>query len=280
MIRIPLGRLFEVAVEWLKEHGQFVFVAIREALESVIDGVEGLLLLPPPWLMVLLVTLLSWWVAGRRVAVFALLGLLLIDSMAMWDPTMETLALVLVSTATALVIGIPLGVWAARRPLVESVLKPVLDFMQTMPAFVYLIPAVLFFTLGEVPGAIATTIFALPPSARLTTLGIQQVPAEVVEASRAFGATRWQLLFQVQLPIALPTILAGVNQTIMLALSMVVIAAMIGAGGLGEEVLKGITQLRIGLGFESGLAVVILAMLLDRLTQAIKGKGRPGADAE
>jgi len=209
-----------------------------------------------------------------------LLGLLLIDSMAMWEPTMETLALVLVSTATALVIGIPLGVWAARRPLVESVLKPVLDFMQTMPAFVYLIPAVLFFTLGQVPGAIATTIFALPPSARLTTLGIQQVPADVVEASRAFGATRWQLLFQVQLPIALPTILAGVNQTIMLALSMVVIAAMIGAGGLGEEVLKGITQLRIGLGFESGLAVVILAMLLDRLTQAIKGKGRPGADAE
>ena len=280
MIRIPLGRLFEVAVEWLKEHGQFVFVAIREALDSVIDGVEGLLLLPPPWLMVVLVTLLSWWVAGRRVALFALFGLLLIDSMAMWDPTMETLALVLVSTATALVIGIPLGVWAARRPLVESVLKPVLDFMQTMPAFVYLIPAVLFFTLGQVPGAIATTIFALPPSARLTTLGIQQVPADVVEASKAFGATRWQLLFQVQLPIALPTILAGVNQTIMLALSMVVIAAMIGAGGLGEEVLKGITQLRIGLGFESGLAVVILAMLLDRLTQAIKGKGRPEDDAE
>jgi len=188
----------------------------------------------------------------------------------MWEPTMQTLALVLVSTCAAFTVGVPLGVLSARSTVVERVMRPVLDLMQTMPAFVYLIPAVLFFTLGKVPGAMATMIFSLPPSARLTTLGIKQVPEEVVEAARAFGATERQLLWKVQLPIAMPTILAGVNQTIMLALSMVVIAAMIGAGGLGEEVLKGITQLRIGLGFESGLAVVILAMLLDRITQSLK----------
>jgi len=271
MPRIPLGSYFEKAVEWLKDHGDFVFQGIRLGLGSVIDSMEDVLLLPPAWLMTVLVALLSWRLAGRGVALFALLGLLLIDSMEMWIPTMQTLALVLVSTLAALVIGIPLGIWAARSRLVQDILRPILDLMQTMPAFVYLIPAVLFFMLGEVPGAIATTIFSLPPSTRFTTLGIRQVPDDVVDAARAFGATERQLLLKVQLPIAMPTILAGVNQTIMLALSMVVIAAMIGAGGLGEEVLKGITQLRIGLGFESGLAVVILAMLLDRLTQSLKG---------
>ena len=273
MPRIPLGKLFEYVIQWLKDNCHGFFSAIRVVLQSVIDLVEYVLLLPPAWAMTLALTLLSWKVAGRGVAIFALLGLLLIDSLQMWDATMESLALVLVSTVAAFVIGMPLGVWAARNPIVEQILRPVLDFMQTMPAFVYLIPAVLFFTLGEVPGAIATMIFALPPSARLTTLGIQQVPEEVVEAARAFGATERQVLFKVQIPIALPTILAGINQTIMLALSMVVIAAMIGAGGLGEQVLKGITQLRIGLGFESGLSVVILAMLLDRLTQSLKKLG-------
>jgi glycine betaine/proline transport system permease protein len=273
MPRFPLGKLFEAIIQWLKDHWYGFFSAIRVLLQTIIDLVEHVLLLPPAWAMTLAVTLLSWKLAGRGVGIFALLGLLLIDSLEMWDATMQTLALVLVSTAAAFLIGMPLGVWAARNPLVERILRPVLDFMQTMPAFVYLIPAVLFFTLGEVPGAIATMIFSLPPSARLTTLGIQQVPEEVVEATRAFGATERQLLFKVQIPIALPTILAGVNQTIMLALSMVVIAAMIGAGGLGEQVLKGITQLRIGLGFESGLSVVILAMLLDRLTQSLRKWG-------
>jgi glycine betaine/proline transport system permease protein len=275
MPRIPLGKLFESLVQWLKDHGQSVFAAIRVVLESIIDWVEHLLSLPPAWVMTLLLVLLSWRLAGKGLAVFALVGLLLIDSMEMWSATMETLALVLVSTTAAFVTGVPIGIWAARSPLIATLSRPVLDFMQTMPAFVYLIPAVLFFTLGKVPGAIATMIFSLPPSARLTTLGIQQVPEEVVEAARAFGATNRQLLWKVQIPIALPTILAGVNQTIMLALSMVVIAAMIGAGGLGEQVLKGITQLRIGLGFESGLAVVILAMLLDRLTQSLKSFAGP-----
>jgi glycine betaine/proline transport system permease protein len=173
-----------------------------------------------------------------------------------------------------LLLGIPLGIYAARSVLVDKLSRPVLDFMQTMPAFVYLIPAVLFFGLGKVPGAMATLIFAMPPAVRLTSLGIRQVPKEVVEACLAFGATPGQLLRKAQLPIALPTIMAGTNQTIMLALSMVVIGGMIGAGGLGQEVLAGITQLKIGLGFESGIAVVILAIYLDRVTQALGRTGK------
>ena len=275
--RLPLGRWFEIVVEWLKEHGKPVFDGIRTGLDAVIETFEDVLLLPPSLVMIMLFALSAWRLAGRSVALLTLGGLVLVDSLRLWEPTMKTLALVLSSTLLALLIGIPLGVWAARRPLVEWLLRPILDFMQTMPAFVYLIPAVLFFTLGKVPGAIATVIFALPPSARLTTLGIQQVPSEVIEAAQAFGATPRQILFKVQIPIALPTIMAGVNQTIMLALSMVVIAAMIGAGGLGGEVYKGITRLQIGLGFESGIAVVILAMFLDRVTQAL-GQ-RPGSSA-
>jgi glycine betaine/proline transport system permease protein len=194
--------------------------------------------------------------------------------MGFWEETMITLALVVTSGLLALVIGIPVGIWASRKDTVESVVRPILDFMQTMPAFVYLIPAVLFFQLGKVPGVVATVIFAMPPAVRLTNLGIRQVQKDVVEASKAFGSTSRQLLFKVQLPLATPTILAGVNQTIMLALSMVVIAAMIGAGGLGGEILKGITQLKIGLGFESGISVVILAIFLDRITQALGEKSQ------
>ena len=198
----------------------------------------------PFYLMIAGIAALAWWKAGKGTAVLTLLGLLLIWGMGFWVQTMQTVALVLSST-----------------------IRPVLDLMQTMPAFVYLIPAVLFFGLGPVPGAFATVIFAMPPVVRLTDLGIRQVPEDIVEATRSFGATSGQLLFKVQLPLALPTIMAGVNQTIMMALSMVVIAAMISAGGLGEIVLKGITQMKIGLGFEGGIAVVILAIVLDRITQ-------------
>jgi len=182
---------------------------------------------------------------------------------------MQTMALELSSTCLALILGVLLGIWTANSKRCDKIMRPVLDFMQTMPAFVYLIPAVLFFGLGTVPGAFATIIFAMPPVVRLTGLGIKQVPKEVIEASRAFGATPSQLLFKVQLPLALPTILTGVNQTIMMSLSMVVIAAMISAGGLGEVVLKGITQMKIGLGFEGGIAVVVLAIVLDRITQGM-----------
>ncbi|MFP2962929.1 ABC transporter permease [Myxococcus sp. 1LA] len=242
-------------------------------LTACISGLEQVLLLPPSYAIIAVLMVLAWRLSGLGTAVFTALGMLLIQDMGLWQATMETLALVLSSALVALVLGIPLGIWASYSRTAERVLRPALDLMQTMPAFVYLIPAVLFFRLGKVPGVVATVIFAMPPAVRLTNLGIRQVPAEVVEAAIAFGATPRQTLLNVQLPIAIPTLLAGVNQTIMLSLSMVVISAMIGAGGLGEQVLKGITQLRIGLGFESGIAVVILAIVLDRLTHAL-GKPR------
>jgi glycine betaine/proline transport system permease protein len=196
-------------------------------------------------------------------------GTTVVAGMDLWAATMQTLALVLTATLLALLIGLPVGIWASKSDPVERIVRPILDFMQTMPAFVYLIPAVLLFGLGEVPGVIATFIFATPPAVRLTNLGIRQVPEEVVEAARSFGSTPRQMLLKVELPVALPTILAGVNQTIMLALSMVVIAALIGARGLGEPVVRGITQLQTDVGFEGGLAIVILAIVLDRITQGI-----------
>jgi glycine betaine/proline transport system permease protein len=216
--------------------------------------------------------LLALWRVGWKFAIFTILALALIIHMELWSGTMESLSLVLASTVIAMVIGIPLGIAMARSDMVASIVRPVLDLMQTMPAFVYLIPAAMFFGLGAVPGTIATVIFAMPPVVRLTNLGIRQVHAEFVEAGLAFGCTSRQLLFKVQLPNAMPSIMAGVNQTIMLSLSMVVIASMIGAGGLGNTVLTGIQRLNVGLGFEGGLAVVILAVILDRITQSF-GKG-------
>jgi glycine betaine/proline transport system permease protein len=186
-----------------------------------------------------------------------------------WTETMLTLSMITTATLIALIIGIPLGIWMSRSETVNNVIRPILDLMQTMPAFVNLIPAVYFFDLGEVPGTVANVIFAMPPVVRLTNLGIRQVPKDVREASLAFGATDWQMLYKVQIPLAMPTISAGINQTIMLSLSMVVISSMIGARGLGIPVLSGITQLKVGEGFEGGLAVVILAMVLDRITQGM-----------
>ncbi|MHA7834626.1 MAG: ABC transporter permease, partial [Algiphilus sp.] len=196
--------------------------------------------------------------------------------MDLWEQTMDTLGLVLAATLVALGVGLPSGVAMAKSDIVAAVVRPVLDFMQTLPAFVYLIPAVLFFGLGEVPGTIATVIFSMPPAVRLMNLGIRHVPVENVEAGRAFGCNSAQLLFKVELPLAMPSIMAGVNQTIMLALSMVVIASMIGAGGLGNTVLTGIQRLDVGLGFEGGLGVVILAIILDRLTQSFGGRAASG----
>ncbi|PYF74291.1 glycine betaine/proline transport system permease protein [Pedobacter nutrimenti] len=263
-----IGYYIEKLINWLSFQGEGFFDAVRVVVEAVVNSVEWLLLLPPFYVLILLIAFLAWKRSGWGLTILTLTGLSLIWGMGYWTQTMATLALILSSAFIALLIGIPLGIWAAKNAFAGKLIRPVLDLMQTLPAFVYLIPAVLFFGLGKVPGAFATVIFSMPPAVRLTTLGLKQVPRDIVEATRSFGATSKQLLFKVELPLALPTILAGVNQTMMMALSMVVISAMIAAGGLGEVVLKGITQLKIGTGFEGGIAVVILAVILDRITQS------------
>ncbi|MEY8304804.1 ABC transporter permease [Anaerosalibacter bizertensis] len=269
---IKIGPFFEFIVNWLKNNIEPLFNIIKVIHDKLIGGLEFVLLSPPSIVIIILFAFLAYKLAGKGVSIFTFIGLFLIDSMQLWAQAMETLALVLVSAFIALLIGVPLGIKSARSEKANEILRPILDFMQTMPAFVYLIPAVLFFGMGKVPGAIATVIFSMPPAVRLTNLGIRQVPTEVVEAAKAFGSTPKQMLYKVQLPVALPTILAGVNQTIMLALSMVVVAAMIGAGGLGREVYEGITRLNIGQGFEGGIAVVIIAIILDRVTQALSNE--------
>jgi glycine betaine/proline transport system permease protein len=282
---LDLGDAFAALIDWIQNNFEPFLDAVTFVIGATIGGLEDALLFLPSWVMILLFTLLAWWVATRGVAIFTVIGLTFLENveftlfgmkvafgMGLWEFTMQTLALVATATLLSLVIGIPVGIWAAKNDVVDAIVRPILDFMQTMPAFVYLIPAVVLFGLGQVPGVIATFIFATPPCVRLTNLGIRQVSEEAVEAAQSFGSTPSQLLFKVELPMALPTILAGVNQTVLLALSMVVIAALIGAGGLGDPVVEGIQQLRIGIGFEGGLAIVILAIFLDRITQAVGEK--------
>ena len=274
MVELPVGEWAEALVKFILDNFQPALDFIAEVVDGFGGSINTALTSVPDWLIVAIFVGLALWRVGIGFALFTLASLLLIMSMDLWAEMVSTLGLVIAATIFSLVFGIPLGIMASRNAAFEGVVKTMLDFMQTMPAFVYLIPAVMFFGLGRVPGIIATVIFAMPPAVRLTSLGIKQVPVEIVEAGRAFGCTEWQLLFRVQLPTALPSIMAGVNQTIMLALSMIVIASMIGAGGLGNVVLQGIQRLDIGLGFKSGLSVVLLAIILDRLTQSF---GRSGA---
>jgi glycine betaine/proline transport system permease protein len=214
-------------------------------------------------------------ISTRKIALFSLIGLLFIDYLGYWYPMLQMLALVLTSVFFAISIGIPIGIWGSQKSNVRKIVNPILDLMQTMPAFVYLLPAIFFFNIGVVPGVVASVIFAMPPTIRLTMLGIQQVPNDLIEATEAFGSTTWQRLGKVQIPLAKPTIMAGVNQSIMLSLSMVVIASMVGAPGLGEEVYRSVTQLKTGEGFETGLSIVIVAIILDRITQHA-GKNKKG----
>ena len=268
MPKIPIGNIIEWCIDFLVDHFSFITRAFSNVTESGIDLlIDGMLFLPP-WLLIALLTGVAWWLSRKRnVAIFTGVGLLLIWNLGLWKPMVSTLALVLIATLFAIVLGVPLGIFAALNSIFYRTVMPVLDFMQTMPAFVYLIPAIPFFGLGPVAAIFSTVVFAMPPAIRLTCLGIRQVPKELVEASDAFGSTRWEKLFKLQLPMATSTIMAGINQTIMLALSMVVIAAMIGAKGLGGEVWKAIQRLQPGKGFEAGLSIVILAMVLDRIMQ-------------
>ena len=265
----PIGNGICKAVEWLRNDAKPLFALITTAVTGFAGAIEQILSAPAPWLLAPLVALVAAWRVSWGFGLFSLLGLNLVLFMGLWQQMISTLALVIAASLLALLIGIPIGILSARHQHAWAITRPVLDLMQTMPAFVYLIPAVMFFSTGLVPSAIATLIFSMPPVVRLTYLGIRQVPNDLIEAGRAFGCSERQLLWKVQRPSALPTLMAGVNQTIMLALSMVVIASMIDGGGLGDVVLEGTNGLDVGTGFEGGLAVVILAVILDRLTQSL-----------
>jgi glycine betaine/proline transport system permease protein len=267
--RIPLGDWVEDGLDWLLLNFRFLWDFLREALRAAYEWLDGLFNLPPSWVMILLLAAVALYARGWRFGVGTVAALLFIDLLAQWENTMHTLALVVIACGLAAALAIPIGIMAARSQVVSTMIKPVLDFMQTLPALIYVLLAVLFFRVGVVPGIVATIIFAMPPGIRLTELGIRQVDAEVVEAGHAFGSSPGKILRQIQLPLALPTIMAGINQVIMLTLSMVVLAGLVGTQGLGQAVVSAITTGNTGLGIEAGLAVVILAIYLDRVTAAI-----------
>jgi len=277
MPELPVGTWIEDFVDWL-QNAQFIFDGIRGFVAWVTGMFNSFFGLIPPILFILILTVIGYMLVRKSekfgLPILIFLGLLFIESIGYWDELILTLSLVITATLISIVIGVPIGIWMGRSDLVKNIVTPILDFMQTMPAFVYLIPAVAFFSIGIVPGVIASVIFAMPPTVRLTNLGIRQVPAEMIEASDAFGSTPGQKLFKVQLPMAKVTIMAGINQTIMLALSMVVIAAMIGTDGIGREVYYAVGRNDMAMGFEAGISLVILAIILDRLTQALNPENR------
>lgn len=274
MTKVPLDTGVEKVVDGLGANLSWLFDFLSLLIEGVVNAFSAVFHFPPALVLIALITILAYYLGKWTFALFAAVGLLLVDNLGLWEHTMDTLALVMTSAVISILIGIPLGVWCAQSDRARRIITPALDFMQTMPAFVYLIPAVTFFGLGVVPGVIASVIFAVPPTIRLTNLGIRQVAEDLVEAADAFGSTPMQKLVKLQFPLAMPSIMAGINQTIMLALSMVVIASMIGAQGVGADVYRAVTQIKIGQGFEAGLAIVVLAILLDRITQLWMKKKR------
>jgi glycine betaine/proline transport system permease protein len=267
---LPLDDWIEVVVkDWLVPNFRPAFRAIQWPVDQMLSGIEAALLAAPFVLFLVLAGLIAWWIAGRGVALFTVLAFAFLDLLGIWPQTMTTLAMVITAVVFCALVGIPLGILAARSDRFAAGIRPVLDIMQTTPAFVYLVPVVMLFGVGMVPGIIATIIFALPPIIRLTNLGIRQVRGELVEAGFAFGATPRQVLLEIQMPLAMRTIMAGLNQTLMLSLSMVVIAALIGAEGLGLIVFRGIGRLDVGLAALGGIGIVLLAIVLDRITQAL-----------
>ncbi len=269
---IPLDEWVQTFVDWLVLNYRDFFQVIKVPVEISLEGLEWIFSTLPPFVVIILFAVAAWRYAGKRVTVFTVLSFLLVGYLGLWEDTMTTLAMVICSVLFCAIAGIPLGVMAGRSDRFEMFLRPFLDAMQTTPAFVYLIPVVMLFSIGTVSGILATIVFALPPIIRLTSLGIRQVHPELVEAALAFGATPWQVLRKVQFPLAMPSVMAGLNQTIMMALSMVVIAALIGAGGLGNPVVQGLNTLEIGLATIGGLSIVLLAMVLDRITQGMSQK--------
>ena len=269
---IPLDIWVSRFVEWLVDNYRDFFQALKWPVETTLNGFDAGLNWLSPIVVIVVIALAAWRFSGKGLAIFSAVTLTFVGLLGLWSETMTTLAMVLSSVVFCTIVGIPLGIWSGRSDRFEKGLRPVLDAMQTTPAFVYLVPIVMLFSVGNVAGVLATIIFALPPIIRLTSLGIRQVHPELVEAAEAFGATRRQVLLRVQIPLALPTILAGLNQTIMMALSMVVIAALIGAGGLGSPVILGLNTLDIGRAVIGGLGIVLIAIVLDRITQSMARK--------
>ncbi|MGW5863813.1 ABC transporter permease/substrate binding protein [Streptomyces sp. NPDC055239] len=275
MPRIPFGEWVNDSVDWLLSHMAWLFDFFQTVFQGAYDGISDVLQAPEPLLLAGIFAVIAFWLRGAVAGVLTFAGFAFIISLELWDHAMMTLALVLVSTIIALLISVPVGIWAARSSTVSGIVRPVLDFMQTLPAMIYLIPAILFFGMGAPAGIVATLIFALAPGVRMTELGIRQVDKELVEAADAFGTTPRDILLRVQLPLALPTIMAGVNQVIMLGLSMAAIAGMVGTEGLGADVNEAIGQLNVGLGSEAGVAIVILAIYLDRMTSSLGSQVSP-----
>lgn len=270
--RLPLGDVTETAIRFLIDQFSWLLNGIKAMFLAIYGVFDAILSSPPFWVIILVIAALGFFAKGWKLAVGIVVGLLLVVAVDQWDTAMDTLALVIIAAGVAIIISIPMGIWAARNDHVSAAVRPVLDFLQTMPGFVYLIPVLFMFSVGPVTGIVATVVFALAPGVRLTELGIRGVDVEVVEAGNAFGASPGRILRQIQLPLALPSIMAGVNQVIMLSLSMVVIAGLVGAGGLGNQVVQALSRLDVSLGVEAGVSVVVLAMILDRLTSGIVGR--------
>ncbi|MBY7877263.1 choline ABC transporter permease subunit [Vibrio fluvialis] len=271
--KIPLGSWMETGVDWLTLHASGFFDAISFMLESIIMVLVDVFKWFPPAVPIVVTAALAWWLhRSLSLVIFIIAALLLILNLGYWQEMLETFVLVFAATTISVLIGVPLGIMAAHRPWMYTVMRPILDLMQTVPTFVYLIPTLVLFGLGIVPGLISTIIFAIAAPIRLTYLGVTRVPEELIEAGKAFGASNMKLLFNVELPAALPSIMAGVTQCIMLSLSMVVIAALVGADGLGKPVIRALNTVNISQGFEAGLAIVLVAIILDRLCKAPNSK--------
>jgi len=268
--KIPLGEWIDAFVEWITVAFAGFFTILTNSIDGLLNIIVDVLSAGPPIVLIIILALLVTYTGRWPLGIFTLISLLLIENLGYWESSIQTLAIVLLSGILTIVIGIPIGIWCAQSKTVQKIVTPILDFMQTMPAFVYLIPSILFFGIGVVPGIIASFIFAIAPTIRMTNLGIQEIPKDLIEAANAFGSSRSQKLFKVQLPLATPTIMAGVNQSIMLALSMVVTASLVGAPGLGADVYRAVSKIDVGQGFEAGLSIVIIAIILDRISQNLQ----------